>query len=126
MAKDKDKDVQMNGDEQEEPEKDKYEKDKIAATEGMPPHYKVLFGRKGNDLSEVARVNPREKVLFSTQEMLEDLVNPKREWRASRVFREAYLHYSIGEGGEGRDDIKIIGEQIQAQESAAKRGQGFG
>jgi len=122
----KDKDAKVNGDEQGESEEDKYEKDKIASVSAMPPQYGVLYGRQGSDLAEVSRVNPREKVLFATQEMLEDLVNPERTWRASRTFRESYLHYSIGEGGEGRDDIKIIGEQITGQENAAKRGQGFG
>ena len=125
----KDKDIQMNGDEQGEQGEsveEKYEKDRIAAIEAMPAHFKALFGRQGNDLAEVARINPREKVLFATQEMLEDLTNPERRWRASRTFRESYLHFSIAEGGEGRDDIKIIGEQIQSQENAAKRGQGFG
>jgi len=111
--------------EQGESVEDKYQKDKIAAREGMPPHYNVLFGRKGDDLSEVARVNPREKVLFSTQTMLELLADPRRKERASLVFREAYLHFSIAEGGEGRDDIKIIGEQIAKQERD-QRGGAFG
>ena len=91
----------------------------------MPAHYNVLFGRKGDDLAEVARINPREKVLFSTQTMLEQLASPERTMRASRLFREAYLRFSIAEGGEGRDDIKVIGEQIAKQEGT-QRGTAWG
>ena len=125
MAEEKVKAKTKNGDGHDEAERsklEKYEQDKIDRGEGMPPHYRVLFGQEGSALSEVARLTNTEKVLFAIQVMQEQLASPLRKKRASTIFREAYMHNSIGVDGEGRDDIKIMGQQ-QMEQEAAKRGQ---
>ena len=92
----------------------RYEKNKIERSEGMPPVYNVMYGQEGQDLAEVSRLTRTEAVIFSIQVMQEDLTSAERlksGKRASKSFREAFEHHSIAIDGEGREDLKIIGQQ---------------
>jgi len=96
----------------------------IAFGEGLPPTFKALFGKDGEELSEVCVLTDREKVFFAVQTMQEQLTNPKRTKRASQVMREAYQHNSIAVAGQGRKDIHLL-SQVAMEQQAAQRGQAF-
>lgn len=102
-------------------ERERFEKERRRQLERMPPEFLAMFGKEGDDLIEVGIITEKENILNSIVIMQEEIQNPNRTKRLSRVVREAKLRGSIAVGGQGRKDIHLIGER-KVQEQASNRG----